>query len=90
MKTSPTGFPSLVLVGAGDAGDGDRDVGGRARERAFRHRDSDLRADRAARAQVLGGHAERRGLVRLGVGDEAAVQRLASKSHVDGGMVRPT
>jgi len=73
MQTSPTGLPSSSLSGPATPVIAKATSAG---ERAFRHRCRDLRTNRSERVQKVRRDAERRGLVLLGVGDEAAMQEF--------------
>src|SRR6516164_1296173 len=65
-----------ATAGAGDAGDGDREIDRRMGERARRHRLGGLAAHRAMTFQDRGGNAEHRLLGRIRIGDEAAVDHV--------------
>ena len=72
-------------AGAGDAGDGHRQIGRRAGQRAGRHRAGHRLADRAVRLDQRRRHAERLGLGRIAVGDPAAVEPVARPGQLGAG-----
>ena len=64
--------------GAGDAGDGEAELGGHPRERPFGHGPRHFRAHRAVVLDQCGIHAEKLRLGLVGVGDEAALHHVGS------------
>jgi hypothetical protein len=72
----------FVRLWSGNTGDGDREIGRRMQQGAFRHGSSDLGAHGPLLAQQLGRDAQYIGLLLLGIGHEAAVEMLAGARHV--------
>jgi hypothetical protein len=70
------GIGVFVRLWAGDAGDGHREIGGRARQSAFRHRRRHCARHRSLLGQQPRRHAKRPGLVLFGIGDKAAVEMV--------------
>jgi hypothetical protein len=63
-----------AAIGPGDAGDGNREVRRRARERALGHRPGDLRTDRPVRFDQRRRHAEQVALGGVRIRDDAALE----------------